>query len=120
MGESWEIYKFDLEIGANIGSCVMEMLLKNLLCFKITVSVLENEYKHRVVVILVALGAAIGANTLFAAEGNMGNSIVGKVCKDNKTQEFSKEYQHQIQVVPLHSIVSSKVIVPLVKTLCQI
>jgi len=116
------------EIGANIGSCVMEMLLstdanivlfephpKNLFCIKNTVSALENGYQHRVVIIPVALGAASGTNTVFAAKGNMGNSIVGKVVKDNEKQEFSKEDQHQIHVEPLHSIVSSKVTVPLVK-----
>ena len=118
-----------LEIGANIGSCVMEMLLsteakiilfephpKNLFCIKNTVSVLDSKYQDRVVIVPVALGATSETNTIFAAKGNMGNSIVGKSIKDMDRDEFPKEDQHTIFVERLDSIVSSKnVNVPLTK-----
>ena len=108
-----------LEIGANIGSCVVEMLLstdakviafephpKNLFVLLSTIKAMEQSYQDRVVIVPVALGAESAIQTIYAAKGNMGNSVVGKVIKDNRKQEFKIEDQHSIHVERLDSIIS--------------
>jgi len=108
-----------LEIGANIGSCVVEMLLstdakiiafephpKNLFVLLSTIRAMEQSYQDRVVIVPVALGAESAMETIYAANGNMGNSVVGKIIKDNRRQEFKIEDQHSIHVERLDSIIS--------------
>jgi FkbM family methyltransferase len=108
-----------LEIGANIGSCVVEMLLstdakviafephpKNLFVLLSTIRAMEQSYQDRVVIVPVALGAESAIETIYAANGNMGNSVVGKIIKDNRKQEFKIEDQHSIYVERLDSIIS--------------
>lgn len=111
-----------LEIGANIGSCVVEMLLstdakiiafephpKNLFVLLNTIAAMEESYQERVVIIPVALGGDTSIQTIYAAHGNMGNSVVGKIIKDNRKQQFEKEDQHTIHVERLDSIISPNV-----------
>lgn len=106
-----------VEIGANIGSCVMEMLLStnasiiafephpnNLLCLKETISKLEPELQSRIVLMPVALGMVQGTSTIYSASNNMGNSVVGKIIKDYDSQEFDESNQHTIPVERLDSI----------------
>jgi len=112
-----------VEIGANIGSCLMEMLLstdapivafephpKNLLCIRETISRLEPELRRRVVVVPVALGDEHGSSTIYSAKNNMGNSVVGQVVKDYDAQEFDKESEHTIPVERLDSILKSDMV----------
>jgi FkbM family methyltransferase len=90
-----------LEIGGNIGSCVMQMLLTtkapiivfephpaNQFCLTNTLLALPQELRDRVSLFPIALGAEKGSSTINAAKGNMGNSVVGTVIKDVTTQKF--------------------------------
>ncbi len=112
-----------VEIGANIGSCIMEMLLstdapilafephpKNQLCIQETISKLEPELQRRVVLVPIALGDKHGSSTIYSAKNNMGNSVVGQVIKDYDAQEFDESLQHTIQVERLDSILSSEMV----------
>lgn len=84
-----------IDIGANIGSCVMQMLLttnativafephpRNLFCLTSTLSKMDNSYSDRVFVFPIALGNQTAEATINAAKGNLGNSVVGKKIKD--------------------------------------
>eukprot|EP00977_Amphora_coffeiformis_P002464 scaffold464_cov181-Amphora_coffeaeformis.AAC.2 len=117
-----------LEIGANIGACVMEMLLstdariiafephpKNLFVLQQSIAALDQSYQDRVVLVPVALGPESTTNTIYAAEGNMGNSVVGKIIKDNNRQKFSTDNQFTIHVERLDSILSEQADVAFVK-----
>jgi len=117
-----------VDIGANIGSCVMEMLLstnasivafephpKNLFCFGATLSKLDQSLQDRVVIVPIALGASRGSSTLYSAQGNMGNSVVGTVVQDFSAQQFLKSDQRTIQIERMDSILSSSVDIPLMK-----
>jgi FkbM family methyltransferase len=117
-----------LEIGANIGSCVMEMLLstdakviafephpKNQFVMQHSVAALGQSYQDRFILVPVALGAATATDTIFAAQGNMGNSVVGKIIKDSHRQIFNATDQHTIRVERLDSIISTDADVAFVK-----
>jgi FkbM family methyltransferase len=120
-----------LEIGANIGSCVVEMLLstdakiilfephpKNLFCIHQTLQA-NHGFSDRVVIVPVALGGETSHSTIFAATGNMGNSVVGKIIKDNPGQAFDQKDQHKIPIERLDSIITNaagtNIDIPLVK-----
>jgi FkbM family methyltransferase len=107
-----------VDIGANIGSCVMEMLLstdapilvfephpKNQLCLRETIARLEPEMQERVMLVPVALGEKEGSSTIYSAFNNMGNSVVGQVVKDYDSQKFEENKQHEIRVERLDSII---------------
>ena len=110
--------KVYVDIGANIGSCVMEMLLstsdsfivafephpKNRLCLIQTISKLEPHYQERIVIVPVGLGDKQGSSTIYSARNNMGNSVVGQIIKDNDGQAFDKKSQTTIQIERLDSI----------------
>lgn len=111
-----------LEIGANIGSCVVEMLLstdakiiafephpKNLFVLLNTIAAMDESYQERVAVVPVALGGESSTDIIYAARGNMGNSVVGKIIKDNRKQQFEEVDQHKIHVERLDSIISPDV-----------
>lgn len=106
-----------VEIGVNIGSCVMEMLLstdapiiafephpKNQLCLKKTIARLEPELQNRIVLVPIALGDEQGSSTIYSAKNNMGNSVVGQIIKDYDAQEFNEEAQFEIQIERFDSI----------------
>jgi FkbM family methyltransferase len=114
-----------VEIGANIGTCMMEMLLstdanilafephpENLFAIKSSIAALDKSYQDRVVLVPVGLGAEGASNTIFAASNNMGNSIVGKIIKDAPKQQFKKEDQFEIRVERLDSIIGTYLISP--------
>ena len=92
-----------IEIGGNIGACVMEMLTQtdanikvfepnpaNLFCLTSTLERLPNELSKRVVIYPFALGDKSGVSKIYGAHHNMGNSVVGKIVKDNPEQIFEK------------------------------
>ena len=84
-----------IEIGANIGSCVMEMLLgtnasiiafephpMNAFAIKKSISKLDIYYQNCMRLFPIGLGSNHEVNTIFGAEGNMGNSVIGKKISD--------------------------------------
>jgi FkbM family methyltransferase len=91
-----------VEIGGNIGSCVMQMLLttkapiivfepdpRNQFCLTNTLMALPQELRDRVSLFPIALGTEKGSSTINEAqEGNMGNAVVGTQIKDDPTQPF--------------------------------
>eukprot|EP00978_Attheya_sp_CCMP212_P008102 scaffold18862_cov55-Attheya_sp.AAC.1 len=117
-----------VEIGANIGSCVMEMLLgtnativafephpMNLFNLKKTVAGLDRKYQDRLRLFPIGLGDAKATNTIYSADNNMGNSVIGKVIKDTATQSFSEALQFEIYVEKMSDILSSDADVKLMK-----
>ena len=76
-----------VEIGANIGSCVMEMLLgtnakiitfephpMNVYNIKKTVSQVDKSYQDRLLLFPIGLGSKSITSTIYSVTGNMGNS----------------------------------------------
>ena len=117
-----------VEIGANIGSCVMEMLLstdativafephpRNVFNLRSSIAALDKSYQDRVVIVPVGLGAESADNTIFSASGNMGNSVIGKIIKDNGRQKFNEEDQFSIKVERLDSVISNYPDISLIK-----
>ena len=123
VGSGGEVY---VEIGANIGSCVVEMLLStdanivafephpmNQICLHRTLARLGPEYQKRVALVPVALGGQQGASQIYTGEGNMGNSVVSKAIKDFPRQTIATPVD--IRIERLDSILSGEVTIPLVK-----
>jgi FkbM family methyltransferase len=99
-----------MEIGANVGSCVMQMLLTtnasiiafephpaNLYVLMSTMLQMSKEYQDRLLLFPVALGAQQGNSTIHAAKGNMGNSAVGMGIKDNSRQQLYEAISIQVE-----------------------
>ena len=76
-----------VEIGANIGSCVMEMLLgtnakiitfephpMNVYNIKKTVSQVDKSYQDWLLLFPIGLGSKSITSTIYSVTGNMGNS----------------------------------------------
>jgi len=119
-----------LEIGANIGSCVMEMLLStdakivafephphNQFVLQSTIQALDPSYQKRFVLVPVALGKETSKNQIYASPRNMGNSVVGKVIKDYGKQKTTDFENFEINIERLSSILDADAGVdfPLVK-----
>jgi FkbM family methyltransferase len=94
-----------VEIGTNIGSCVMEMLLatdahivafephpRNQFCLTSTLMALSQEQRDRISFFPIALGIEEGSSIMNVANGNMGNSVVG-----GAIQEFYSPISVQIE-----------------------
>ena len=111
-----------VDIGMNIGSCVMEMLLEtdakiiafephplNLYNLKKTISQLDKSYQDRLLLFPIGLGNVTSTSTIYSASNNMGNSVIGKIIKDGKSlgQKFDAKYQFIIFVERLDSILES-------------
>mmetsp|Transcript_1084 Transcript_1084/g.2250 ORF Transcript_1084/g.2250 Transcript_1084/m.2250 type:complete len:364 (-) Transcript_1084:103-1194(-) len=116
--ESLDYYYVD--IGTNIGSCVMEMLLgtdakiiafephpMNVYNLKKTISQLDKSYQDRLMLFPIGLGDATGTATIYSANNNMGNSVIDKIIKDGRPQKFDEKYQFTIHVERLDSILDS-------------
>jgi FkbM family methyltransferase len=99
-----------VEIGGNIGSCVMQMLLatkapiivfepdpRNQFCLTNTLMALSQELRDRVSLFPIALGSEKGSSSINAAQGNMGNSVVGTQIKDDPSQQFHKPIPIRIE-----------------------
>jgi FkbM family methyltransferase len=106
-----------VDIGANIGSCVMEMLLStkakiiafephpmNVYNIKKTVSQLGKEYQDRLLLFPVGLGNVQNNNTIFSGHDNMGNSQIGTAVKDWHVQEFKEHLQFKVFVERMDSL----------------
>lgn len=93
---SGEESSYYVDIGSNIGSCVIEMLLAtdakiiafephpmNLFNLKKTIASMGKSFQDRVVLFPVGLGSMQSTSTIFSATGNMGNSgtLICYVCK---------------------------------------
>eukprot|EP00553_Chaetoceros_curvisetus_P004437 CAMPEP_0204612454 /NCGR_PEP_ID=MMETSP0717-20131115/540_1 /ASSEMBLY_ACC=CAM_ASM_000666 /TAXON_ID=230516 /ORGANISM="Chaetoceros curvisetus" /LENGTH=187 /DNA_ID=CAMNT_0051624545 /DNA_START=542 /DNA_END=1105 /DNA_ORIENTATION=- len=81
---------------------------RNLFAMQNSIAALDQQYQDRVVIVPVALGGESAENIIYAAEGNMGNSNIGMIVRDNRKQVFQKEEQHTIRVERLDSIISSE------------
>jgi FkbM family methyltransferase len=121
-----------LEIGGNIGACVMEMLLStnakiiafephphNQFMLQNSIQALSHEYQERFVLIPVALGKETARNEIYSSVRNMGNSVVGSIVKDYKAQDEASFERHDIVVEKLLSIINvndnNNINIPLVK-----
>ena len=117
-----------VEIGANIGSCVMEMLLgtdaniiafephpMNLFNLKKTVSELDPALQDRLRLIPIGLGHEQGSSTIYSADNNMGNSVIGKIIEDHNGQRFDEKLQFTVNVERLDSILNTDIDVKLMK-----
>lgn len=110
-----------IEIGANIGSCVMEMLLgtdANIIAFephpmnvynlKKTISAMGESYRNRVLLFPIGLGDSSATSKIYSASDNMGNSVIGKVIKDFDSQKFEESLQFDVHVERLDSILRAQ------------
>ena len=99
-----------LDLGANIGSCSMEMLLatdahivsveanpENFLRLQKTVSNLSDKFKGRIKVFNVVASNVIEDIEIFGATLNMGNSVVGKAVGDVANQAFHQSLSVRTQ-----------------------
>ena len=115
-----------VEIGANVGSCVMEMLMStdaNIVAFEphpanykllsATISMLDQKYQNRVALFPVGLGSETSKSQIFSGKGNMGNSVIGKPLKDTPDQETYPPVD--IFIERLDSILSDNIAIPLMK-----
>ena len=112
-----------VEIGANIGACLMEMLLatdasviafepnpRNQFSLISTLHALPAEVRNRIAVFPIALGDVKSLSTIFSAKNNMGNSVVGSVIKDRDSQVFEEKEQHQVHIERLDSVLSENIL----------
>lgn len=118
-----------VEIGANQGTCLTEMLLStdaniiafephpmNLFNLRNTLSRLDPVYQRRVLLVPLALGNKTEETTIYAAYNNMGNSVVGKFVEDYVNQSAPDAFQFKIRVERLDSILdSNRLHIPLMK-----
>ena len=124
-----------IEIGANIGSCVMEMLLStnariiafephpmNVYNIKRTVSQLDKKYQDRLLLFPIGLGNAANSSTIYSGHDNMGNSVIGAQVQDWGHQRFDKHLQYKVFVDRLDSVIDAAKIdnVRLIKMDCQV
>lgn len=111
-----------IEIGANIGTCVMEMLLstdapiiafepmpRNYYALRQTISRLDKQFQDRVVLFPIALGSEQQISTIYAASNNFGNSVVGQPLKDSdvRRQKHREQDQFEIRVERIDAILNA-------------
>jgi FkbM family methyltransferase len=109
-----------LEIGGNIGSCVMQMLMttnakilvfepdpRNQFCLTSTLMGASQEIRDRVSLFPIALGSEKGQSTINTVRGNMGNAVVGTQITDNPGEEQFLE-PIPIRIERLDSILNTK------------
>ncbi len=115
-----------VDIGANIGTCVLTMLLdtdaeivafepnpNNLFCLTSTLLRLPVSQRRRVTVFPFALGSTSMNSTINAPQQNMGNSVIGRIVRDFPGQTFYPPIPIRIEV--LDKIWSTTARVPVVK-----
>ena len=120
-----------IEIGANIGGCVMEMLLStdakivafephpiNQFMLQNSIQALPLEYQERFVLVPVGLGKEESKNEIFSSVRNMGNSVIGTIVKDFGSQKDEDFLRFNVFVERLSSIINindENLNVPLIK-----
>jgi FkbM family methyltransferase len=117
-----------VEVGANIGACVMEMLLstdapilafephpRNLFALKETIKKLDKSLQNRVVLVPIALGSEQGVSKIYSGHDNLGNSIIGAQVKDWGAQKFLERDQFEIQIESLDTVLKPGPKIPLLK-----
>jgi len=80
---------------------------RNQFVMKNTIAALDKSYQERFVLVPVALGKESAKNKIYTAKGNSGNSVVGKIVKDNRNQVFEESEQYDIRVESISSIIST-------------
>ena len=98
-----------VEIGANIGACMMEMISNtdakitvfepnpsNLFCLTSTKEGLPIDVRSRITVYPFALGENIGSSVLYSSTVNKGNSVVGKKVSGGSKEVFD-EYHIKVR-----------------------
>mmetsp|Transcript_21575 Transcript_21575/g.31934 ORF Transcript_21575/g.31934 Transcript_21575/m.31934 type:complete len:362 (+) Transcript_21575:108-1193(+) len=118
-----------LEIGANIGACLFEMLLStdakiiafephpmNQFNLRSTMSRLNPEYQNRVVLVPVGLGEAQAKSVIHSAYNNLGNSNIGVFVEDYGNQAAPDVFKFDVAVERLDTILDpAHIHIPLVK-----
>lgn len=115
-----------IDIGANIGTCVLTMLLdtnativafepnpNNLFCLTSTLLRLPFSQQSRVSVFPFALGSTRMNSTINAPQQNMGNGVIGKIVKDFPSQVFHPPIPIQVEV--FDQVISTVSYVPVLK-----
>jgi FkbM family methyltransferase len=106
-----------LDIGANIGSCVIEMLLStnatviafephpmNAYNLKKTVLKLGKDYQDRLLLFPIGLANSASNTIINSAKGNMGNSQLNRTAKFSATSLFDKKMQFPVSIERLDSV----------------
>jgi len=117
-----------LDIGANIGSCTMHLLLntnakiiafepdpRNLFCLTSTLAGLDKEYQDRVTLFPIGLGSDASHSFILGTKHNLGHSVISllKHAHINPVNQYEPE---QVHIERLDSILDSKEFnVPVVK-----
>lgn len=117
-----------IEIGANIGACMMEMLMKtdakitvfepnpvNLFCLTSTKERLPTHLRSRITVYPFALGDRESASTLYSSSVNYENSVVGKMVGGRSERGNARIDKYEIKVRRYDSVISPKKKVKLLK-----
>mmetsp|Transcript_45136 Transcript_45136/g.94672 ORF Transcript_45136/g.94672 Transcript_45136/m.94672 type:complete len:409 (+) Transcript_45136:35-1261(+) len=117
-----------LDIGANIGTCVMEMLLStdaqilafephpmNVYNLKQTILKLGKEYQDRVRLFPIGLGKEASVETSFPVKGNMGNAGIGIKIKDWAYQVWDENLFMKVNIERLDSVLSNNIHVKFAK-----
>lgn len=115
-----------IDIGANIGSCIMEMLLStdaniigfephpsNHLNMRKTFSRLDKSLQDRILLAPIAIGNEHLLSSLHTSATNMGNSVIGKAVKDFESD--NEDIQDSIQIERLDDVLNTSVNIKLVK-----
>lgn len=115
-----------VDVGANIGTCVMQMLLTtnativafephpyNLFVMTSTFMKLDESLRNRIHLFPIALGANSAASTIHMASDNRGHAVVSKVIRINKKATFLEPMP--IRVEPLDKIFKPETTIHLMK-----
>ena len=88
-------------------------LSRNYELLSATISLLGPEFQQRVALLPIALGSESVKSQVYSAEGNMGNSVVGKQIKDFGSQQMNEPVD--IFIERMDSVLSNDVSIPLMK-----
>jgi FkbM family methyltransferase len=115
-----------IDVGANMGTCVMQMLLTtnatimafephpyNLFVMTSTFMQLDEKLRNRIHLFPIALGAEPSESTIHMASDNRGHAVVSKVIRINRRASFLAPMP--IHVEPLDDILENKATVHLIK-----
>jgi len=108
-----------VDIGANIGSCVMHFLMhtnaniiafepnpRNLFCLTSTLSNLDYKYQKRVTLFPIGLGSSPSTSIIFGVKGNLGHSSISLDINERRGGRF--HHGDLIHVERLDNILNSE------------